>query len=179
MSTATSQANRRQTLLKLSLVPLGYVVAFVTALAAACVRGVLMSESMSGASSGMGAFGDLLFFLGVFGLLALVPTAWLLVMARRYPRLWTIFSAGALAFSIVGPIAAVAMERLQPESDVAVLYTIGQILGAPLLAIGFVAFAVIAPNSASRRMLLAAGLIEGLVCAYVVLCLFVVHHWLL
>jgi hypothetical protein len=55
---------------------------------------------------------------------------------------------------------------------------LGQVLGAPLLAVGFLVGTFLAPTRHTRWMLFAAALIEGLVSAYVFLCLFVLQHWL-
>ncbi len=53
-----------------------------------------------------------------------------------------------------------------------------RVLVAPLLALGFLVCAAMAPTCRSRGALLAAALIEGTVCAYAFLCLFVLQHWL-
>jgi hypothetical protein len=164
-------------LTKLSLVPLGYVAAFAAATVAVFIRQLLMQGSEADASSGMSAFGDSLYFFGVFGLLSLVPTAWLLIMLRPYAWFWSALSIGCLAASIIVPAITIGMQHRHADWFVTALLFIGQFLGAPLLAIGILTIAAIAPNWRSRRMLLAAGLIEGVVSIYAFVCLFVLQRW--
>ena len=52
----------------------GYVAAFVIASAAVAVHIATTDSVEASAASGMYAFGDLLLFAGVFGVLALLPT---------------------------------------------------------------------------------------------------------
>ena len=61
---------------KLGLVTGGYLVACLLASGSVYVYQLLTDNAVAQASSGMYAFGDLLLFLGVFGILALFPT-WL------------------------------------------------------------------------------------------------------
>jgi hypothetical protein len=60
--------------MKLGLVIGAYVTACLVASAAVYVNQLLTPQAVSQASSGMYAFGDLLLFVGVFGVLALFPT---------------------------------------------------------------------------------------------------------
>jgi hypothetical protein len=59
---------------KLGLVIGGYVAACLLASGVVYVYQLLTDNAVAQASSGMYAFGDLLLFLGVFGVLALFPT---------------------------------------------------------------------------------------------------------
>ncbi len=166
-----------KTLTKLSLVPLGYVAAILAAAAAVCIRQMLPQGPDANASSGMAAFGDLLGFVAVFGLLSLAPTAWLLVMLRPYPRFWSVLSIVSLAAAIAGPVLTVVMQHFHPDWFVTLPLFVAAFLGAPLLAIGFFTVAVIAPNSRARRLLLAAGLVEGAVSIHSFVCLFILQRF--
>lgn len=59
---------------KLGLVIGGYVGACLFAGGVVYVYQLLTDNAVSQASSGMYAFGDLMLFLGIFGMLALLPT---------------------------------------------------------------------------------------------------------
>ena len=61
-------------LTKLGLVFGGYVAACLVAGGAVYVYQLITQGAASQASAGMYAFGDLILFIGVFGLLALFPT---------------------------------------------------------------------------------------------------------
>ena len=61
-------------LAKLGLVIGGYVLACLGAVGAVYINGLFIDPAVSQASSGMSAFGDLILFVGVFGVLALLPT---------------------------------------------------------------------------------------------------------
>ena len=61
-------------LAKLGLVLGGYVVACLAAYGAVYINDLFMDPAVLQASSGMSAFGDLILFGSVFGVLALVPT---------------------------------------------------------------------------------------------------------
>jgi hypothetical protein len=166
-----------KTLTKLSLVPLGYLAAILAAPAAVCIRQMLTRGPDADASSGMYAFGDLLGFVAVFGLLSLAPMAWLLVMLRPCARFWSALSIVSLAAAIAGPVFAVVMQHRHPDWFVTALLFIAEFLGAPLLAIAFLTVAAIAPNRRARRMLFAAGFVEGAVSIYSFVCLFILQRF--
>jgi hypothetical protein len=60
--------------MKLSLVIGGYLAAFLLASGAVYVYQLFTRNAASQASAGMSAFGDLILFSGVCGVLALLPT---------------------------------------------------------------------------------------------------------
>jgi hypothetical protein len=163
-------------LLKLGLILGGYAAALLLTCAAFYVCGLLTRNDPSQASAGMQAFADLILFLGMFGVLALAPTALALYFLRPFEKFWTVFSPVSLAFAATGPVAAAMIQR-----NWAIIGILGlpRVLGAPLLGLGFLISAVIAPPRCSRWALLAAAAIEGAVSVYAFFCLFVMHHWLL
>jgi len=59
---------------KLGIVIGGYVTAWLLASGVVYVYQLLTDNAVTQASSGMYAFGDLLLFVGMFGILALFPT---------------------------------------------------------------------------------------------------------
>ena len=61
-------------LTKLGVVISGYAVACLVASGAVYVNQLFTQNAAAQASGGMYAFGDLLLFIGVFGVLALLPT---------------------------------------------------------------------------------------------------------
>ena len=61
-------------LAKLGLVIGGYVVACLVAYGAVYINDLFMDPAVLQASGGMSAFGDLILFVVVFGVLALLPT---------------------------------------------------------------------------------------------------------
>ncbi len=143
---------------------------------------VFMRKDIGPASGGMQAFGDSLLFAGMFGLLALIPTALALYYLRPFKKFWTVFSIASLAVAATGPVAAVLMGRLHQSHSAAVLagfFGLLKVLGAPLFGLAFVVCAVIAPTGRSRLRLVAAAGIEFAVAAYAFFCLLVVGHWLL
>jgi len=151
----------------------GYVAALGIASAVVSLYVVLSNRAPSQASSGMVAFGDTLLFLGVFGLVGVVPTGAGLFFLRPYRLFWRLLSAVALFIAVTG-LAAVGEYILQQSADtgswlqawsgVAVL----RILVAPLFAMTFLTSGLLAPSRLFRFVLLGAALVETAVCVYVV-----------
>ena len=165
---------------KLGLVLGGYALALAAAFAVSAVSALLAPNDPAQASGGMQAFGDLILFVGVFGVLALVPTALALWFLRAFPTFWLALSIAALALAATGPIAAAMIQRMDQLAGVLVAFLgLLRVLAAPLLALGFAICALIAPTGRSRGALLAAAVIEGAVGAYLVFCLFVLGRWLI
>ena len=163
---------------KFGIVLAGYAAAVLVAGAALGIRLLNTQGPDAQASAGMYAFGDVLLFLGVFGFAALFPTGLALYFLRHNERLWTALSLASLTLAVIGPVAAVVLQSHQGDWLIAGLLCLGQCLGAPLLALGFLVGAFLAPARRARWMLFASALIEGLVSAYVFLCLFILQRWL-
>ena len=142
--------------MKVRFVAMGYVAAFLVASLAVAVRVASTSGPEAQASSGMHAFGDAYLFLGVFTLMALVPTGAMLFFLRTNERFWNVLSAVAIAVALTGVAAAAAWAQWSPL----------RILLAPLDAAVFLACAVLAPRNGHRMALGAATLMEAAVCAY-------------
>lgn len=70
-------------LAKLGLVIGGHAAACLVAAGAVYLNGLFMDPAVVQASSGMSAFGDLILFVGVFGVLALFPTCLMLYFLFR------------------------------------------------------------------------------------------------
>lgn len=183
--TPTSTSSTRSALFKLGVIFAGYATAFLLTCAFFYVRELVMPQDPSQASGGMQAFGDLMLFLGMFGVLSLIPTGLALYFLRSHAGFWTLFSILCLAFACTGPVAAVFV---QSSCCILELFKIPRILGAPLFCLAFLISAVIAPrrhspavaaSRSSRPLFLAAAAIEAAVSAYAFLCLVVLQHWLL
>jgi len=160
----------------------GYAAAFLVACAASYIRGHLMHYVAPQASGGMQAFGDLLFFAGLFGFLSILPTALALYFLRQSEKFWTVLSIAGLALAATGPLAAATIHSLdRSNSFIAILglFQILRVLGAFLLGLGFLVAAAIAPFRRARLLLIVAAGIEGVVSAYAFYCVFVLRHWLL
>jgi hypothetical protein len=75
--------------LKVAIVAGGYLLALVLASAAVALHAALTSESGAQTSGGMSAFGDLVLFVAVFGVVALVPTGaafFFLLSKKKVPK---------------------------------------------------------------------------------------------
>jgi hypothetical protein len=173
-----TKLNNLSNLKKLGLVLAGYGTALAVPYALyAFLDRVRTSPDASG---GMQAFGDMVGFLGLFGIIALVPTALALYFLRPFQKFWTIFSIASLSLAAMGVVAASLMGRthLAPwlmfiEGFIGLL----MVLGSPLLGFSFLAFAWIAPKGKSRWRLVAAAGIEFAVIGYAILCFAVIGHW--
>jgi hypothetical protein len=169
---------------KLGVVLAGYAAALLATYASFYLYLYLLrlSNPSPDASGGMQAFGDSLLFGGLFGFLALIPTALALYFLRPVEKFWTFFSIACLALASTGPVAAIMMGRPQQSpwaGWVVGLFGLLKVLGAPLFGVGFLICGVISPFRRSRWVLLGAALIEFAVGAYAFFCLFVLGHWVL
>ena len=160
---------------KMGLVLAGYLIAPV---AAALIDYLLASIEAANDPGGMAAFGDLLFFLGLTGLFALIPTALALYFLRPVALFWTFLAIACAALAATGPVAAILAPRLQAP-DLPQFLALMRALGAPLIALGFLVVALIAPTGGARRILLAAMALEGATGAYVFFSLLVIGRWIL
>lgn len=119
----------------------------------------------------MYAWGDLILFLEVFGLVAIVPTALALYFLRPIATFWTVLSIAALAFAMTGPCAALMVAlgyRQTTPSLLAFLAAIGALreMTSPPAAVIFVLATFAAPTRRPRLALLAAAVIEGTLGLY-------------
>jgi hypothetical protein len=156
---------------KLGTVALGYVVAFAVASIAVAVRVANTSGPEAQASSGMYAFGDLVVFCGVFGVVALIPTALALYWLRTHRPFWLGLSALGVVIAATGVAAAVlfALGRQAVEpSPLAIwaAFSVLRILAAPGFAVAFLLAAVLAPFSVPRFAFSGAAAAEAAVTAY-------------
>jgi hypothetical protein len=160
---------------KTALVGAGYLLAPIAAFVIATLAGSLEGARDQG---GMQAFGDLLLFAGFTVVLALIPTAFALYFLRPVATFWTCLPVACIALAATGPVAAIIVPRMQ-DTTLLQFFGLMRLLGAPLLAFGFLVVALIAPARRARRVVLAAMALEGAVGAYVFFSLLVVGRWLL
>jgi hypothetical protein len=156
--------------LKVTLIAGGYVAALLVACAALAIRMASTSGSGAQAAGGMFAFGDSVFFVAVFGVLAIVPTAGALYCLRPYPRFWTVLSRLCLAMAVMGPAAVILFSAGRHATSSPLVAWVGlsllRILVAPLLALTFLVCALFTPHRSPRFVFLAATAMEALVTAY-------------
>ena len=94
---------------RLALVAAGYVLSFVLSFAVVQLRYVFTDPAVVEASSGMYAFGDLLWGLLLGGLLSLVPTWFLLRALGDDARLRGLPSWACLAWAVTAPVSPVVL----------------------------------------------------------------------
>jgi len=163
---------------KIVLVLAGYAAAF----ALACIGFLILrvDPSLPDNQGGMAAFGDLMLFAGLLAILSLVPTALALIFLRPHAGFWRVLSVLCLLLAATGPLAAMMMGRVLPAAWFWVeLLSLLKVLGAPVLALGFLIFAAIAPSRRPRLILLLAAALEAATAAYAFLCLIILKRWLL
>jgi hypothetical protein len=163
---------------KLGIVGAGYAVAILIALATVALRNSYIDPAVAMASSGMYAFGDALLFVGVFGLLGLIPTGAALCFLRPYRLFWAVSSTVAVATGATGLAAALIFiggRTATPPSSLAIwaAFSVLRILIAPLLALVFLLSALLSPYRSHRLALFAASLMEAAVTAYAAVTWFV------
>jgi hypothetical protein len=152
-------------LAKPGIVIAGYVVAMLIANAAVNARLVHHSADAQN-SPGMYAWGDLILFLEVFGLAAIIPTGLALYFLRPIRIFWPLFSLAAVAFAVTGTCAFAAdalWSRLPPHSLLGLLAAIGGLreMLSPAAAVIFLLAIFAAPGRRPRLILLVATIIEA------------------
>ena len=161
---------------KIGLVFAGYVVAILAGWATGVLYDLRMAQMPYDTSGGMYAAGQGMAVLGVFLVIALVPTLLALWFLRRSEALWRTIAVGAIAFATIGLISIAVMwvargDFRHPVLIAFDLIALAQLLGVPLWTAAFVLFAAIAPQGAAKRMMVTALRLE-LLCA---LCAAI--HW--
>jgi hypothetical protein len=160
---------------KIGIVIAGYIFAVAGASAATYIQELSTRGTDAQASQGMFAFGQTMLFLLVFGGLALIPTVLAFYFLRSSVKFWNGFAVLCLAFSILGLIVVFANAMMNAnllhisESSAAVVSLFGVLraFGAPLLIVGFLVLAMIAPSRRPRIFLLASAGLEILGELYV------------
>ena len=160
---------------KVGIVIAAYILACIAAYAATYIQELATRGTDAQASQGMFAFGQSILFMLVFGGLALIPTVLAFYFLRSSEKFWNGFALLCLTFSIVG-IMIVFMNALInagilhiSESSAAVVSLFGVLgaFGGPILIIGFLVLAVIAPSRRPRVFLLTSAGLEILGELYV------------
>lgn len=153
---------------KAGLVAAGYAGAFVVAAAAAAIRITLTSGPERDASSGMYAFGDLLFFLAAFFVAAVPATGGALYVLRPLPWFWRALSVTAAVLAITAAAASIEYIVGRSVSDRESLHyfwsnvaVLRLLLVAPGFALAFLLAGLFAPGRHARIVLLAATVLEA------------------
>jgi hypothetical protein len=151
--------------LKVGVVAVGYIAAFLIASAAVGIRLATTSGPDAQASGGMYAFGDAILFVAVFGGATLVPAGAALFFLRPYRQFWTVLSAFGLGVAVTGLTAAAlfAIGRHAAPSPLATWagFSVLRFLVAPLLALMFLVCTVLSPYRFPRLAFLAATVMEA------------------
>ena len=161
----------RPAVVKLLLLGLGYLLAFIIAAGVVALRVALTGGADREASGGMHAFGDLLLFLFAFGTASLVPTAASLFLMRRSALFWTISVIFALLVAAACLLSVAAwFLRLHFPGAIGG-YTVWEALAipvfvaSPFLLVSF-GIAMRAARGLHRRMLGVAVAIEAVCTIY-------------
>ena len=161
---------------KIGIVIAGYILALVGAFVLTYIRELAAQGTDAQASQGMFGFGQDILFLLVFGGLALIPTVLAFYFLRSSEKFWNRFAVLCLAFSIGGVLIVIANAWINANggygsSSIAAVLSLFGVLGmfgAPLLIVGFLILAVIAPSARSRFLLLTSAGFEILAELYIV-----------
>ena len=154
--------------IKIGIVIGGYIFALAGAFAATYIQELSTRGTDAQASQGMFAFGQTILFLLVFGGLALIPTVLAFYFLRSSVKFWNGCAVLCLVFSIIGLIIVIANALMNAnvlhisKSSAAVVSLFGVLraFGAPLLIVGFLVLAVIAPSRRPRVLLFASAGLE-------------------
>jgi hypothetical protein len=160
------------TLPKLGLVFGGYVAALLGALGIVWIYVIQTSGPVRDASPGMYGWGDMLFFLALFGAFSIVPTAFAFSLARRSSVFWTVCSVAGLLIAATGLVLVVldAVYSRQPALGpwLVLVLALGviRIFSSPFVAATFALAALVAPGARFKWLLGAAFVMECATSAY-------------
>lgn len=146
---------------KIGLIIVGYISAALLGFAA-----VSILPKGPDSQGGMRAFGDLLFFLAVFGVAAVFPSGVALYWLRGNRTFWKVTAAGAILLSATAAVSATVFlaEKMSGTvffgswSNLAIL----RILVAPLFGIAFLLAGLLAPERRFRLTFFVTLLVETL-----------------
>ncbi|MEP7156091.1 MAG: hypothetical protein ABI905_09975 [Betaproteobacteria bacterium] len=172
-----------KTLAKTVVVLLGYMAAWWIADQVVGIH-VAKTAADSKGADGMYAFADSILFLGVFGLIALVPTGAALYFLWQGKSPWTGVSNIALAIALTAPVAALVMiVTLWSDSttvfvppDFLTSFAILRLMVSPLLLLVFLGCSAFVPASPPRKKFFMASGLEAVSFILVVSCLLLVRH---
>jgi len=157
---------------RLALIALGYALAVAGGCVAVALNELLMPAEISATSGGMVAFGDMILFVLVTGVLGLVPTWFLLkLFVATAPRA---LLAIALVIAVLGPLSWLAVIRLagsppapdQPRTIGAVaglllaFVAIPRIVAGPVLVVIEAVTFLLVRARVARALLAAATLMD-------------------
>lgn len=142
----------------------GYLLAAILATAGVWLYHSLATLDPAEASGGMAAFGDLVLFMALFSLAALLPTAKILRLLRGCQAFWTGWSSLSLLVTATGVfmsalILAPGLVRAGAFPTLYMLAPLRVLIAAPLAMI-FTLSALVAPGVRARWVLLICTGIE-------------------
>lgn len=147
----------------------GFVLALVVAAAAVWLHTALSSLPPEEASGGMAAFGDLVLFIGVFCIFAVMPTLRLLKLLQGCRAFWWVWGCVAALVSATGAVAGLVylapdLTHAQQFPLIASLAPL-RILATLPLVVAFALSGVFAPLGWNRKTLVGCASVEGIVFA--------------
>ena len=125
------------------------------------------------ASSGMLAFGDLLFGVAVFALVAVFPLGLSLYWLRAVPRFWSTLGVTAMIRAVSGLVALGACVAAGDAASGWILLAQFRIGVMPLNALALATCSLFAPQMRQRWLLLTAAFSDGAIFTGVVLMNFI------
>jgi hypothetical protein len=124
-------------------------------------------------AGGMHGFGQLLLFLAVSGVVAVIPLALGLIWLRPVTRFWRLLAGAARLTALTGVLALVANLAASSAQNLWMLAAQVRIGLMPLTALALLACGVIAPLPRHRWILIGAAVCNCVIFAGVVLVHFV------
>lgn len=151
---------------KVGIVLAGYVAAMVAGGVAGWLYDLRLAGLPYDTSGGMYAGGQLIYVLGVFFTVSLLPTLLALWWLRQNEKFWGAVAVSSVAFASVGLIAVLSPFVLGADGVrgwwvLLELVRVAHLLGVPLWTAALILFAVLAPFPRARRILIAAATIEA------------------
>ena len=156
--------------MKIGIIVAGFAVALVVALVAMGIRAELNAADPS---QGMQAFGDMVFGMVVFTVLALLPLGLGLYWLRPVTRFWTNLAWIVAGYALTGPLALLISGSLRSSLGNWSLLGDIRIGTMPLSALAMATCALFAPSPRLRIILFAAAFLDGAIFAGVILLRFV------
>ena len=157
---------------KAGIVVGGYIAAILSAVGVVLLYINYTSGPDRDSSSGMYAFGDVLLFVAVFGIVSIIPSGVALVFLRQNRKFWIAFCLVALvvACTSLGAVAVTVLDSQQfalgASFDGWAALSVLRILVSPFVALSLGLSALVAPHVHFRWYLFGAAAGEGVSSVY-------------
>jgi hypothetical protein len=158
---------------KVAIVLLGFGLAWAVGLVVCAVCDHYSKVPEVEKAGGMYGFGQLLLFLAVSGVVAVIPLALGLIWLRPIARFWRLLTGVAFLLALSGVVALVANLADGSAQNLWMLAAQVRIGLMPLTALALLACGIIAPLPRHRWVLIGAAVCDGVIFAGVILVHFV------